>query len=435
MPRALVVGFAVTGEAVTRALARRGWEVVVAEDRPRPSFAVDVAAAGGEPATGPLGAAVTAVDLVVPSPGVPSHHPVFALAGAAGVDVVSELELATGWDDRPTVAITGTNGKTTVTVLTEAALNASGVRALAAGNTELPLVAAIDRPDVEVFVVEGSSFRLDRTRTFRPRVGTWLNVAPDHLDAHGSYEAYVAAKARIWAAQEPGDVAVANADDEVVMAHARRAPSRVTTFGLGEGADHRLEGDALVLPGGDVLARSSELFRSLPHDVANALAAAATARPAGATVEGARSAVVAFRGLPHRVALVGEAGGVRWYDDSKSTTPHAALAAVRGFGSVVLVAGGRNKGVDLRPLAGAADRVRAVVAIGEAAGEVADAFAGVRPVTVAGSMDEAVAAARRLARPGDTVLLAPACASMDQFTSYAERGDAFAAAARALGDR
>jgi UDP-N-acetylmuramoylalanine--D-glutamate ligase len=430
MPRALVVGFAVTGDAVTRALARRGWEVVVVEDRPGPSFADDVAAAGAEPAAGPLDAVVAAVDLVVPSPGVPSHHPVFALAADTGVDVVSELELAAWWDDRPIVAITGTNGKTTVTVLTEAALNASGVVALAAGNTDVPLVAAIDRPDVEVFVVEGSSFRLDRTRTFRPRVGTWLNVAPDHLDAHGSYEAYVAAKARIWAAQGPDDVAVANADDEVVMAHARRARSRVTTFGLGEGADHRLDGDALVLAGGEVLARTPELFRSLPHDVANALAAAATALPAGATVEGARSAVVAFRGLPHRVALVGEAGGVRWYDDSKSTTPHAALAAVRGFGSVVLVAGGRNKGVDLGPLVEAADRVTAVVAIGEAAGEVAGAFAGVRPVTVAASMDEAVAAAARLARPGDAVLLSPACASFDWYRSYAERGDDFARAVR-----
>jgi UDP-N-acetylmuramoylalanine--D-glutamate ligase len=428
MPLAVVVGFAVTGEAVTRALGARGWDVAVVEDRPRPATAAAVTAAGGELWTGPLEAVVRGADLVLPSPGVPSHHEVFGVADAAGVDVLSELELAAGWDDRPVVAITGTNGKTTVTMLTEAALNASGVRAMAAGNTEVPLVAAIDRPDVDVFVVEASSFRLERTRAFRPSVGTWLNVAADHLDAHGSFEAYVAAKARIWSGQRPGDVAVANADDEIVMAHARRAPSRVTTFGLGEGADHRVEGDALVLHGGEVLARSAELFRSLPHDLANALAAAATAVPAGATVEGTRAAVVAFRGLPHRVQLVGEADGVRWYDDSKATTPHAVLAAVRGFESVVLIAGGRNKGVDLRPLAAVADRVRAVVAIGEAAGEVADAFAGARPVTVAASMDEAVAAARRLARPGDAVLLSPACASFDWYGSYAERGDDFARA-------
>lgn len=436
MPTAVVVGFAVTGEAVTRALAARGWDVLVAEDRPHAGTAAAVAGTGAgylaAPGPDELAGAVRGADLVVPSPGVPSHHPVFELAAAGGVDVTSELELAAGWDDRPVVAITGTNGKTTVTTLVEAALNASGVTAMAAGNVEVPLVAAIERDDVEVFVVEGSSFRLDRTRTFRPRVGTWLNVAPDHVDAHGSYEAYVAAKARIWAAQRPDDVAVANADDDVVMAHARRAPSRVTTFGLGEGADHRVEGDALVLAGGDVLARSSELFRALPHDLANALAAAASAMPAGATLEGARAAVVGFRGLPHRVQLVGEAGGVRWYDDSKATTPHAALAAVRGFESVVLIAGGRNKGVDLGALATAGDRVRAVVAIGEAAGEVKDAFAGARPVAVAATMDEAVAAAARLAQRGDAVLLSPGCASFDWYRSYGERGDDFARAVRGV---
>lgn len=436
MPTALVVGLAVTGAAVTRALVARGWDVVVAEDRPHAGTAGTAAGAGADallaaPGRDELAAAVRAADLVVPSPGVPAHHPVFAEADAAGVDLVSELDLAAEWDDRPVVAITGTNGKTTVTTLTEAALQASGVPALAAGNTELPLVAAIERPDVDVFVVEASSFRLDRTRRFRARVGTWLNVAPDHLDAHGSYEAYVAAKARIWSAQQAGDVAVANADDAVVMAHAGRAPSRVVTFGAGDGADHRVDGDALVLAGGEVLARTAELWRSLPHDLANALAAAATALPAGATVEGTRSAVVGFHGLPHRVELVGEAGGVRWYDDSKATTPHAAVAALRGFESVVLVAGGRNKGVDLGELAAAADRVRAVVAIGEAAGEVVDAFAPTgRPVTVAGSMDDAVVAAARLAHPGDAVLLSPACASFDWYRSYGERGDDFARAVR-----
>jgi UDP-N-acetylmuramoylalanine--D-glutamate ligase len=186
-----------------------------------------------------------------------------------------------------------------------------------------------------------------------------------------------------------------------------------------------------VLDSGDVLADTGELHRAFPHDLANALAAAATVVHGGGSVAGARDGLLAFRGLPHRVSLVGEAGGVGWYDDSKATAPHATRTAVRAFESVVLIAGGRNKGLDLTELAEDAAHIRAVVAIGESAPDIAAAFDGIRPVRTATSMDDAVAEAAALARPGDVVLLSPACASFDWYGSYVERGDDFVRAVTA----
>jgi UDP-N-acetylmuramoylalanine--D-glutamate ligase len=204
---------------------------------------------------------------------------------------------------------------------------------------------------------------------------------------------------------------------------------------LGDGADFRVDGDRLLTDTGDVLADIAELPRRFPHDLTNGLAAAASALAGGATVEGCHEALVRFEGLPHRIALVGELDGVRWFDDSKATTPNATLTATKSFDSIVLIAGGQNKGLDLGVLSAAAPRVRAVVAIGDAAGEVESAFAGVRPVVIAESMSDAVAAARRLAQPGDTVLLSPACASFDWYRSYGERGDDFSDQVRSyIGD-
>lgn len=429
-----MLGLGVTGRAVVRALVDHGEGVVVVDDRPTDAARAFAAEVGVElverPDRDALAALVRHADAVVPSPGVPDHHAIFALAAAADVPVLSEFDLAARWDQRTQVAVTGTNGKTTVTELTRAMLEASGLRAVAVGNTEVPLVAAIADPTIDVFVVEASSFRLLHSGRYAPDVGTWLNLAPDHLDNHASLEAYTAAKARIWADQRPHQVAIGNADDPVVAAHLADAPGRHVTFGLSGAADHRLVADRLVLADGSTLATVDELPRAFPHDLVNALAAAASTVHGGGSTEGARSALLAFRGLPHRVSLVGEAGGVRWFDDSKATAPHATQAALRGFGSVVLIAGGRNKGLDLGALAHDLDRIRAVVAIGESAEEVAAAFDGRRPVQRAGSMDEAVAVAAELARPGDAVLLSPGCASFDWYGSYAERGDDFVRAVR-----
>lgn len=429
----LVVGLGVTGDAVAHALRARGEDVVVVEDHPteahrRRSDFLDVTLVES-PTPQRLAELVDGAEVVVPSPGVPDRHPVFAAAERAGVAVCSELDLAAAWDDRPTVAITGTDGKTTVTTLVTDILVASGVRAVAAGNTEVPLVTAIGDPATEVFVVEASSFRLGHSSRYAPRVGTWLNFAPDHLDVHASLEAYEHAKASIWARPAAEGVAVANADDAVVCAHLP-TDRRVVRFGRTTG-DYCVVGNQLVGDGG-ALVEVSELWRALPHDLSNALAAAATARPVGATLEGAHAALTAFRGLPHRVQVVTERNGITWIDDSKATTPHAALAALEGFASVVLIVGGRNKGLDLRVLADTPTQLRGVVAIGEAANEVAEALEARAPVRVAPSMDDAVATAASFARRGDVVLLSPGCTSFDWYPSYAARGDDFARAVLAL---
>jgi len=439
MPHALVVGLGVTGRAMATALRAHGHEVVAVDDHPSAGLEawageqhLDVVT---EPSVGELEALVGAAGVVLPAPGLPERHLVFALADRLSVPVRSELDLAAGWDDRPTVAITGTNGKTTVTLLVTEMLRASGWRAEAVGNTDVPLVSAIADPDVDVFVVEASSFRLARSTAFCPVVGTWLNFADDHLDVHRDLAGYEQAKARLWAGFTADQLAVANAEDPVVAAHAARLP-RVETFGLSVG-DWHVAGAHLRRPGGEPLVAVEDLWRALPHDLTNGLAAAATALGAGATVDGVQAALTGFTGLPHRVELVAEDHGVRYYDDSKATAPHATLAALSGFDSVVLIAGGRNKGLDLGALAAAAPRLRHVVAIGDAADEVTAAFRGKVPVQAAGNMDDAVAQAAVAAHNGDVVLLSPGCASFDWYRNYAERGEDFARAVHELigGDR
>jgi UDP-N-acetylmuramoylalanine--D-glutamate ligase len=435
----LVVGLGVTGTAVARALVRRNEPVVAVDDTPGVAAQRAAQSLGIELLTSPerdrLTALVGDASAVVPAPGLPARHPVFDAAKSRAVPVLSEFDLAARWDDRPVLAITGTDGKTTVTTLARAMLEASGRTALAVGNTETPLIAAIDDPTIDVFVVEASSFRLAHSRHFAPAVGTWLNFAPDHLDNHRSLEDYRAAKARIWRDQSSDQVAIGNADDAVVSAELERAPGRRLRFGVahrgmaaagsGNADMYRVVDGVLVTSDQDVICGVGELRRRLPHDVLNGLAAAATAHQAGATLDGLRAALLGFDGLPHTLELVGEADSVRYYDDSKATTPHATLTAISGFESVVLICGGRNKALDLRPLAAGMGSIRAVVAIGEAADLVKEVFNGRRPVQVATSMDDAVVFAASLARPGDTVLLSPGCASHDWYSSYRVRGDDF----------
>ena len=423
--RALVVGLGVAGESAARRLGEHGYEVVVVEDAPTDASRARAQVLGVELLAD---AGLAGIDVVVPSPPVPPHHRLVQAAVAAGVPVWSEFELAARWSSLPMVAITGTNGKTTVTTLVEDMLARSGRRTVAAGNNDVPLVDALG-PGLDVVVVEASSFRLAFTETFRPAVALWLNLAPDHLDWHGTMDHYRASKARVWAAQGPDDLAIGPTDDPVVAAELARAPGRRQTFG--DGGDWRAEDGRLLTPDGEVIVAADELWRATPHDVTNALAASAAAVAAGATLDGVRTALRRFRGLPHRISLVGEDDGVRYFDDSKATDPHAALAAVRSFDSVVLLAGGRNKGLDLSVLAEVADRLRTVVAMGESAPEVTAAFGGTAvPVVQAASMDEAVALARAAARPGDAVLLSPGCASFDRYRNYGERGDDFARAVR-----
>ncbi len=434
--RVLVVGLAVTGTAVVRHFLRCGDEVVAVDDHPDRTRRRSAHELGIVLIEAPRPAQVKEiaeqVDLVVVSPGVPARHAIF------GVDalVVSELELAAGFvrkENVPLVAVTGTNGKTTVTTLVAEILRASGVKAVSAGNIGQPLIEAVGT-DAEVVVVEASSFQLAMTREFRPQVATWLNISEDHLDWHPSMVHYVSAKARIWANQGAGDVAVANRDDPVVRSHLELAGSEIKdSFGLGAfGPYYHEEGGWLWTPGEERIIARSELWRSLPQDRSNALAACATALAAGGSVEACRYVLATFPGLRHRVELVADSGGVRWYDDSKATTPASVLAAVVGFDSVVLIAGGRNKGLDLTPLASAANHLRAIVTIGEAAKEIEAVFGGrgsggpIVRVSSARSMAEAVMIAASAAHPGDVVLLSPGCSSFDWYGSYAERGNDFA---------
>jgi UDP-N-acetylmuramoylalanine--D-glutamate ligase len=443
--RVLVYGMGASGQAAARRLLADGLEVVAVDDADGAAPAEAAAALGIElvrrPDEAALGAlARTATEIVV-SPGIPARHPVFGLGPTA--PVVGEVELAWRHARSPIVAVTGTNGKTTVTTLVAAMLVASGVPALAAGNIGLPLLDAVAGAaelspgpggEAPVVVAEVSSFQLALTDTFRPPVAAWCNFSPDHLDWHGSLAAYRAAKARVWANAGPGTVAVANAEDPVVVAEGAVAAGRgaaLVTFGLAVGGYH-LEGAGLCTPEGDEITTVGAMGRALPHDLANALCAAGTALAAGATRAGCAQALASFTGLPHRVELVAETTEVRFYDDSKATTPGATLAALAGFESAVLIAGGRNKGLDLGVLRQAAARLRAVVAIGDAAGEIRAAFDGACPVVEAPSMHDAVDVAAGLARPGDAVVLSPACASFDWYRSYAERGDDFAREARAL---
>jgi UDP-N-acetylmuramoylalanine--D-glutamate ligase len=429
----LVYGLAVAGRAVAQYLRDRGEDVTLADDTPTDEHR-DFARAIGAPLL--EGAALTtAVQDVagyarlVPSPGVPESHPIVRAALAAGVDVISEIEL--GYRDemsraggpRPFVAITGTDGKTTTTLMAAAMLRSAGHRARAVGNTELPLVAALGSDDT-AFAIECSSFRLAFTRDFRAAASVWLNLAPDHLDWHVDIDSYRHAKERIWAAATSDDVAVAPVRDAAIVASARRGGARVVTFGLDEG-DYRCENGWLVSPHGRIVERSA-LSRDLPHDVTNALAASAAVLEAKlGTPSAVAEALGNFRHAAHRIEFVAEIDGVRWFNDSKATSPHAARAAITSFEGIVLIAGGKNKGLDLSEMARDIERIRAVVATGAAGPDVAAAFAGRRPVRSAASMREAVEHARELARPGDVVLLSPGCTSYDWYRNYGERGDDF----------
>ncbi len=422
----LVVGFGITGRAVARALAQRGHRAVIVDDDPSPEALAGAKALGLEVVTGAddelLADLVDRASVLLPTPGLPDHHRVMVAARAAGLAIRSEFDLARLWDGRPIVAITGTNGKTTVTMTVMEALVRSGRRAVAVGNTDVPFVTAIEDSSTEVFVVEASSFRLGHSGRFAPDVATWLNLAPDHLDNHGTVEAYEAAKAAIWRDLPPDGVAIANAEDSAVMAHLPKDRATVT-FGLDAG-DWRIEQGHLVGPEGAVVA-VADLARRRPHDLANAAAIAATARAAGASLEAIAATLLAFTGLEHRVEWVGEWDGVGWYNDSKATVPHATLAAVGGFESVILIAGGRNKGLDLGGLAAGVPPIKAVVATGDAGPEIATVFEPLVPVVMATTMSQAVDEAARLATAGDIVLLSPACTSYDWYRNYGERGSDF----------
>ena len=418
----LVIGAAVSGRAASALLRANGEEVVLYDADPSALDGADADRAHGgawDPAL------LDGIALVVTSPGVPEHAPPLRDALAAGLPVWSELELGYRHLDAPVAAVTGTNGKTTVTGLAARMLQASGLRAAAIGNIGEPVSAAVGGT-WDALVVEASSFQLRFVETFRANAAVLLNVAPDHLDWHTSYSKYAAAKARILERQTPDDVVTYDADDPgasklVAAATARRVPvsgTRLPRDGWGRDGDRLRLGDVSI-PLADLPRRDSVML----VDIA---AAAVAAAHLGATPEGILEAARGFVAGPHRRQVVGVWDGVTWIDDSKATNPHAAVAAIRDHDSVVLIAGGRNKGLDVSAIP-LEPNLRLVVAVGEAAAELAASGGSVK---VAESLEEAVAVADEASVAGDTVLLAPGCASFDMFRSYAERGNEFSALVR-----
>jgi UDP-N-acetylmuramoylalanine--D-glutamate ligase len=438
---ALVVGFQRTGRAVAAALVARGVRVRAADARPAAALGADGdrPPAGVELRPGEDGPDLLAgIDLVVPSPGVERGAPVLVAAVGRGIPVLSEIELAYRLLACPIVAITGTNGKSTTVTFVGLALARAGRRTFVGGNLGTPLISAVGLP-YEVAVAEVSSFQLEWVARFRPAVGCLLNLTPDHLDRHADFAEYRAAKARLFAAQSPADVAVVNADDPEAWGIARGLGATVVPFGTrvrGVGASAGEGAVTLRLPGGPEERYDLRPTRLVGrHNLENLSAGIAVARLAGASPEAVQEAVGAVEPLPHRLARVRERGGVVWFDDSKATNVGAAAKSLESVAPpVILIAGGVDKGGGYDLLVQSArGRVRLAVVLGAAADRIALALAGADvPVERVGTLEEAVRRAARAAVPGDSVLLAPACASFDMFADYAARGRAFSAAVRAL---
>ena len=429
----LVVGAARSGVAAARLLARRGAVTTLTDRKPQIPEAADLRAAGVRlELGGHVMASFAGASLIVMSPGVPPDLPEVARARAAGVPVIGELELASRWLRGPIVAITGTKGKSTTTTLVGRMLEASGRRVLVGGNIGYPLSAQVEAStDDTVHVVEASSFQLEATQTFRPWIAALLNVSADHLDRHPDLAAYAAAKARIFANQQPRDWAVINADSAEATRLAEHVPAQVVRYAVENTAPaevyagrgfvwHRTsEGDVPLLP----LAAVQLAGR---HMLSNVVAATAISHLAGATGDSLARALDGFTGLEHVMEPAGARGGVRFVNDSKATNIDAAARSIESFDKVVAIVGGKFKGGDFADLAGPLrEHGRAVVAIGEARPLVRRALAGVVPVVEAETLAAAVRRAWDLAVPDGVVLLAPACASFDMFVDYADRGRRF----------
>jgi UDP-N-acetylmuramoylalanine--D-glutamate ligase len=439
--RVVVVGAARSGIAAAELLVERGARVTLSEQRGTAAEAQALAERG---VTLELGGhqleTFERADLVVVSPGVPADQPALAAARGRGIPVIGEIELAARWLRGRVIAITGTKGKSTTTTLTGRMLESAGYEVTVGGNIGAPLSAQVARSTpATLHVVETSSFQLEGIATFHPWIAVLLNVSPDHLDRHPTFEAYAAAKARVFENQGEEDWAVVNADDPVVLDLVRSARARRRPFA------RRTPLDAgTVVESGWIVSRAADERRKLvplsavhllgPHLVDDVMAAATVGAIVGASPAAMTTAVDGFRGLEHAMEFVAERGDVRFVNDSKATNVESARQSIESFeGGLVPIIGGRFKGGDLRllrePLR---QRARAVVAMGEARPLVHEAVSDVVAVHDARSMDEAVALAYELARPSGVVLLAPACASFDMFRDYAERGRSFKEAVKRL---
>ena len=439
----VVLGLGASGLSMARWLVRQGARVRVADSRAEPPNAARLRAElpGIPLETGPFRASTFRDgDLVAISPGIALSEPAVREALGKGVPVVGDVELFARAKDAASrvIAVTGSNGKSTVTTMAGAMCEAAGARTVVAGNIGLPVLDALsERGPAEIYVLELSSFQLETTSSLAPDAATVLNVTEDHLDRYDSMASYAAAKARIF---HGSGIQVLNRDDAWTLGM-RRAGRRVVTFGLGAPAAEHEWGIAAT-PDGDFLAqggrrvmRVAELGVPGLHNAANALAALALCTSLGLPEQPMLDALRRFRGLPHRLQRVAECAGVAFYDDSKGTNVGATVAALTGLGRpCVLIAGGDGKGQDFAPLADPVRKhARAVVLIGRDRDRIRAAVAGTGVALLsADSMEEAVNAAYAAATPGDAVLLSPACASYDMFRDYHHRGEEFARCAQAL---
>lgn len=440
--KTLVVGLGKTGVSCARYLRAQGVSIAVTDSRGAPPGLealrrelpeVPVFSGGFEQAV------FAAAEALVVSPGVPLAEPLIQEALGRGIPVAGDVALFAQAARAPVCAITGSNGKSTVTTLLGQMAERAGRRVAVGGNLGEPVLDLLDDA-VELYVVEVSSFQLETTPHLGALAAVCLNVSPDHLDRYPDLDAYIAAKARIYAGAQ---VAVANRDDPRVCAMPHQA-SRALGFTLGAPAagDYGLRdrhGETWLCQGGEPLMPAAAVRIPGRHNLANALAALALAEACGLELGPCLDALGRFTGLPHRSELVAERRGVAWYDDSKGTNPGATVAALEGLvppgaaHRAVLIAGGDGKGADFAPLGPAVERAaRAVVLIGRDAPRIAEVLEGRSELRQAADMSAAVALAAELARPGDCVLLSPACASFDMFDNFEHRGRAFAAAVQGL---
>ncbi len=434
----LVFGLGITGMSVARYLKRNGIDALFVDSRSEPpgldelhELLPDADVILGENATVQL----SNINRIIASPGVADSEPMLTVARKAGIDVVSDIELFAQDAEAPIVAVTGSNGKSTVTTLLALMCDAAGMTALAGANLGEPALDLLlqDKPDL--YVLELSSFQLQRTETLPAKVAVLLNVSADHLDWHESEKNYRNAKYRIF---RNAAAAVISRNDPDIAKHVSKG-TRIVSFGLDVPEDEHYglreeEGGEFLARGEQLLLATSELALVGRHNQLNALAALAAGELMGLELPAMLQVLAEFPGLPHRMQLVARKQGVDFINDSKATNVGAAVAAVESIdGIIVLIAGGESKGGDFDDLSNAvSDRLRAAVLIGSDADRIADALADKAPVVFANDIDDAVVQAAGYAESGDTVLLAPACASFDQFPNYMARGDAFAAAVQGL---
>lgn len=435
--RAIVVGLGRTGLSCARYLQSRGLSFAVTDSRPAPpeSAALDNLAPDADVRFGAFDESLLdGAAQVIASPGVSLREPFLMSAAARGIPIIGDIELFAREAQAPIAAITGTNGKSTVTTLVGSMANAAGRGAIAGGNLGRPALDLLDDPVPELYVLELSSFQLETTVSLRAAAAAVLNVTPDHMDRYQTIAEYAAAKARIF---QRCEAAIVNMDDLAVRTM-HYQPSRVLGFSLhAEGADYyvRMQGDEVILMHArERLVSMSELKIAGLHNAANALAALATCDALELSRPACLQALRDFPGLPHRSQWVADVNDIRFVDDSKGTNVGATLAAVAGMpGSLVVIAGGQGKNQDFQPLAQAfRGKVRHVVLLGQDAKQLDAALQGATTTQFARDMKEAVQLAANAARAGETVLLSPACASLDMFRDYSHRGDAFAAAVREL---